>query len=64
MESLLSIKRSRRRIFGLAVAAAGGLLLAACAQQQQQPPAPGSWQEEYARRKEKYRKWGEGVTNH
>jgi len=63
MESSVSIKLSRRRIFGLAAAAAG-LLLAACAQQPPQPPAPGSWQEEYARRKEKYRKWGEGVSNH
>jgi len=63
MESLLSTKLSRRRIFGLA-AVTGGLLLAACAPQPQQPPAPGSWQEEYARRKEKYRKWGEGVSNH
>ncbi len=63
MESSLSIRLSRRRIFGLAVTAAS-LLLAGCAQQPQQPPAPGSWQEEYLRRKEKYRKWGEGVTNH
>lgn len=63
MESSASIKLSRRRMFGLAAVAAG-LLLAACAQQPQEPPAPGSWQEEYARRKEKYRKWGEGVSNH
>jgi hypothetical protein len=63
MELSLSIKLSRRRIFGLAATAVGSLLTA-CAQEPQQPPAPGSWQEEYARRKEKYRKWGEGVTNH
>jgi hypothetical protein len=38
-----------------------GLLLAACAPQQ--PPAPGSWAEEYARRKQKYREWGQGTSN-
>jgi hypothetical protein len=60
MDSLIATKFSRRRLIGLAVVAAG-LLLAGCAPQQ--PPAPGSWQEEYARRKEKYRKWGEGHDN-
>jgi hypothetical protein len=63
MESSRSIEFSRRGILGLAAAAAG-LLLAGCAQQPQQPPAPGSWQEDYLRRKEKHRKWGEGVSNH
>jgi hypothetical protein len=48
---------SRRGVIGLAAMAAG-IMLAACAPQQ--PPAPGSWQEEYYRRKEKYRQWGEG----
>ncbi|WP_395022475.1 hypothetical protein [Dongia sp.] len=57
METLLSTKLPRRRVIGLAVTVAG-LLLAGCAPQQ--PPAPGSWQEEYYRRKEKYRQWGEG----
>jgi len=37
-----------------------GLLVAACAPQS--PPAPGSWQEEYARRKAKYREWGQGTS--
>ncbi|GAB2179092.1 hypothetical protein DLREEDagr8_46500 [Dongia sp. agr-C8] len=60
METLLSTKLPRRRVIGLAALAAG-LLLAACAPQQ--PPAPGSWQAEYFRRKEKYRKWGEGHDN-
>lgn len=38
-----------------------GLLLGACAPQS--PPAPGSWAEEYQRRKEKYREWGQGTGN-
>jgi len=64
MESSRPTEVSRRRLFGLTVASAAGLLLAACAPQQPAAPAPGSWQEEYLRRKEKYRKWGEGVSNH
>jgi ferric-dicitrate binding protein FerR (iron transport regulator) len=36
-----------------------GLLLASCAPQS--PPAPGSWAEDYARRKAKYREWGQGT---
>jgi len=47
----------RRQLIRLGLAAAS-LLLAACAPQP--PPAPGSWAEEYARRKQKYREWGEG----
>jgi hypothetical protein len=58
MESQHTSQRTRRQAlggFGLMLA---GLLLASCAPQE--PPAPGSWAEEYQRRKEKYRQWGEG----
>jgi hypothetical protein len=47
----------RRQAIRLGLMAAG-LLLAACAPQE--PPAPGSWAEEYYKRKAKYREWGEG----
>jgi hypothetical protein len=57
MPASLRITRRQAAIgFGLMVA---GFLLAACAPQS--PPAPGSWAEEYARRKEKYREWGQGT---
>jgi hypothetical protein len=55
--SSLPIPRRRALTLGLMLA---GLLLAGCAPQQ--PPAPGSWQEEYYRRKQKYREWGEGTA--
>jgi hypothetical protein len=38
-----------------------GLLLASCAPQS--PPVPGSWAEEYYRRRQKYREWGQGTSN-
>ena len=38
-----------------------GFLVAGCAPQQ--PPAPGSWAEQYQRRKQKYREWGQGHDN-
>jgi hypothetical protein len=59
MKTLASLSIARRQLairLGLVAAAA---LLAACAPQS--PPAPGSWAEEYARRKQKYREWGQGT---
>jgi hypothetical protein len=56
-DSQRSIHISRRQVIRLGLMAAS-LLLTSCAQQE--PPAPGSWAEEYARRKQKYREWGEG----
>ena len=60
MEPPASLPITRRQAaigLGLMVA---GFLLASCAPQS--PPAPGSWAEEYARRKEKYRQWGQGTS--
>ena len=50
---------SRRRVLGLSLTAMGLLLAAGCAPQQR--PAPGSWAEQYYRRKQKYREWGQGT---
>ncbi len=51
---------SRREVvIGLRLMVAG-LLIASC--ETKSPPAPGSWQEEYARRKAKYREWGQGTS--
>ena len=55
MEKPFSLPMPRRKSLSLMLAG----LLAACAPQQ--PPAPGSWQEEYRRRKQKYREWGQGT---
>jgi hypothetical protein len=55
-----SIQRTRRQALGIGLMLAG-LLLAGCAPQE--PPAPGSWAEEYQRRREKYREWGQGHDN-
>jgi hypothetical protein len=55
-----SPQRTRRQVLGLGLTL-GGLLLGGCAPQE--PPAPGSWAEEYQRRKEKYRQWGQGHDN-
>jgi hypothetical protein len=52
---------SRRQAARRLALAAAGLLLAGCAPQT--PPAPGSWQEQYLRRKQKYREWGQGTSN-
>jgi hypothetical protein len=48
----------RHAVIGLGFLVSG-FLLAACAGQSQ--PAPGSWAEDYARRKQKYREWGQGT---
>jgi hypothetical protein len=55
----LSMPR-RQAVIRLGLTAAG-LLLASCAPQQK--PAPGSWAEEYYRRKQKYREWGQGTSS-
>jgi hypothetical protein len=60
MDSEHAFQRTRRQALGLGLMLAG-LLLAGCAPQQ--PPAPGSWAEEYQRRREKYRQWGQGHGN-
>jgi hypothetical protein len=60
METQRPPQLSRRKAIGLVLMAAG-LLLAGCAPQE--APAPGSWQEEYYRRKAKYREWGQGHDN-
>jgi len=52
---------SRRRAIPRLAWLAAGILLSACAPQQ--PPAPGSWQEQYLRRKQKYREWGQGTSS-
>ena len=51
---------SRRRMAGVLALTLAELLLASCAPQS--PPAPGSWAEEYYRRKAKYRRQGEGTS--
>jgi hypothetical protein len=59
MDTPASLRVTRRQAaigLGLMVAS---FLLAACAPQS--PPAPGSWAEEYALRKQKYREWGQGT---
>jgi len=59
MPASLPIARRQATIsLGLMLA---GFLLASCAPQP--PPAPGSWAEEYYRRKQKYREWGQGTSN-
>ena len=51
----------RQVVLRLASLVLGGALLAGC----KSPPASDAWQEEYYRRKAKYREWGQGTSkNH
>jgi len=60
MDAPAPVSISRRHLAVRLAVTAAGLLLASCTPQP--PPAPGSWAEEYYRRKQKYRKQGEGTS--
>jgi hypothetical protein len=57
MDSQDAPQIARRKMLRLSLLLTG-LLLGACTPHQQ--PAPGSWAEQYSRRKQKYREWGDG----
>jgi hypothetical protein len=61
MKSLTAHSITRRRLAISLGSMVAGFLFASCAPQS--PPAPGSWAEEYARRKQKYRQWGQGTSS-